>query len=84
VTSHLDHDSEPAYSPAEDVEEPDTTLRDAIAEYGISTVLKALARVLTRERSALRREGELQAAKAVRRVAAACMGHAEDLSDEGV
>jgi hypothetical protein len=83
LTSELDHGIAPAYSP-EDAEEPEQTLHDAILEHGESAVLKALGRVLLARRKTLRLEGELAAAKAVRKVASACIGHAEELSDEGV
>lgn len=74
----------PASVEDEPADEPERTLWAIVAANGAGVVLKALARILTRRRKALRVEGELGAAEAARDAARACHAHAKSLRDADV
>lgn len=87
LPSGLDHSCDGEYSRAsvdDDEQEPDAELRAAVVTHGAGAVLAALGRVLLRRRRELRREGEIDAAKAARKASEACTEHGSKLSDAGV
>lgn len=67
-----------------ETDEPLETLTRLVEDYGAAAVLRAMSRSLRNTRKARRTEGELDAARALRRAASACLEQSLLLAEEGV
>jgi hypothetical protein len=65
------------------VDEPFDTLHRLVEDYGATVVLRAMSRALRAARKASRTEGELDAAKALRVAALACLEQSQLVAKEG-
>lgn len=70
--------------PISEIDEPLETLTRLVEDYGATTVLRAMSRALRDARKVRRTEGELDAARSLRRASLACLEQSLLLAEEGV